>query len=79
LSSHIRIRTYIGDVRKIFGPKTERITGRQITCNIVVFNKEYFYQIEAGMARHVVRRRENEYLHGISARKLKRKRTTWKT
>jgi hypothetical protein len=39
----------------------------------VYFSTEYFYQIESGMVRHVVRRRENEYSHVISAGKLEGK------
>jgi len=38
LSSHTR-RTFVGGVRKIFGPKTEKITGRWINCIGVLFNR----------------------------------------
>jgi hypothetical protein len=58
------------------GQRRKKITGRWINWITVLFNKEYFYQIEDCMARHAVRRREDEYSHVISAGKLKEK--TWK-
>jgi len=71
--SSIRRRTYVGGVRNISGERQKKITGKWINSIIVLFNKEYFYQIEDEMARYVVRRWGNEYSHVISARKLKGK------